>query len=171
MPGRLRRALSAEDGQALVELALAVPILLIVLLAIVDFGRAINYWNSETSLANVGARYAAVGVTSLPSGPCSGSSTLAAYIQCQAGRYGLKIANSGKPGLQAVNVCVNVPSNNAGQPVNVKVSGQYDWLPLPAIFGIKPKINNLTLAGSATMRIENPVPSGWITSTSSSGCP
>jgi Flp pilus assembly protein TadG len=174
MPGRLRRALSAEDGQALVELALAVPILLIVLLAIVDFGRAINYWNSENSLANVGARYAAVGATLPTSGACSGStSTLAAYIQCEAGQYGLKNAPAaGKPGLQpptsgsTVNVCVSVPNNTAGQPVTVKVYGQYDWLPLPHVFGIRPHINNLTLTGSATMRIENTVPTSWITTPS-----
>jgi Flp pilus assembly protein TadG len=71
---KLRCLGRAEDGQAMVELALALPILLIVIFGIVDFGRAINYWNDENSLANVGARIAAVG--SIPSAdPTCGTKT------------------------------------------------------------------------------------------------
>jgi Flp pilus assembly protein TadG len=178
MRRQLTRAVYEEDGQALVELAFALPILLVVLLVIFDFGRAINYWNSENSLANVAARYAAVGtLPSTSSDPCNGStSSLAVYIQCEAGQYGLRDATSGKPGLQppssgsTVGVCVSVPTNSAGQQVTVKVYGTYNWLPLPKMFGINPTFSNVQLVGSATMRIENTVPSGWITDTTGT-CP
>jgi len=173
MRRRLTRIATDEDGQAIVELALVLPILLVIVLAIFDFGRAVNYWNSETSLANVGARYAAVGAALPTSGACSGStSSLTSYIQCQAGQYGLKDATAGSPGLQpptsgsTVNVCVSVPNNKVGQPVTVEVSGGYDWLPVPHLFA---HLNQVNLTGTATMRIENTLPPAWITTTSS--CP
>lgn len=56
---QLKRAIRAQDGQALVELALALPILLVVSFRIFDFGAAISDWNSEMSLANLGVCHAA----------------------------------------------------------------------------------------------------------------
>ena len=44
----------------MVELAIALPVLLIVLLGIVEFGRALVYWNDTTQIASVGARWAIV---------------------------------------------------------------------------------------------------------------
>ena len=44
----------------MVEMALVMPILLFLALGIVDFGRAMNYWNDANQLAADGARYAAV---------------------------------------------------------------------------------------------------------------
>ena len=57
--GRIR-GLRSESGVAIVEFALVLPFLLLVLLAIIDFGRAINYWIDTTHLASEGARLAAV---------------------------------------------------------------------------------------------------------------
>ena len=37
----------------MVELAIALPLLLIVLLGIVEFGRALVYWNDTTQIASV----------------------------------------------------------------------------------------------------------------------
>src|SRR5207244_9999308 len=59
--GRFRRQLEAdESGVALVEFALVLPLVLILLLGMIDVGKAVNYWNDETHLANEAARYAAV---------------------------------------------------------------------------------------------------------------
>ena len=44
----------------MVEMALVMPILLFLALGIVDFGRAINYWNDVNQIAADGARFAAV---------------------------------------------------------------------------------------------------------------
>ncbi len=173
-----KRLAREEDGQAIVELALVLPILLLVLFSIFDFGRAIQIWNSETSLANVGARYAAVG--SLPSfGQCNTSeSTLTAYLQCLASNsYSISDSTSALPGLQPpssggtpVAVCVNVAAggNTPGQPVTVAVYAKYKWLPVNGLLASTQPV----LVGSATMRIENGagVPSTWVTSASASGC-
>jgi hypothetical protein len=169
--------LRSEDGQALIELALVIPILLLVLLAIVDFGKAINYWNDENHLANLGARYGAVGA--LPTfGPCiSGTPTLASYLTCEAGIDSPELQNGNgsttQPGVKSpgVSVCVNVPNNSQGQPVQVKVSASYNWLPLPNALGVHvSQVTSSTLSGTATMMLEAPMPSGWITSTLATGC-
>jgi len=49
-----------ETGQALVEFALVLPLLLFIVLGIIDLGKAFGYKNDETNLANQGARAAAV---------------------------------------------------------------------------------------------------------------
>ena len=60
-PGRARR--QREGGQALVEFALVVPVFLILLLGIVDFGWALRSWITVTNSAREGARTGAVGAT------------------------------------------------------------------------------------------------------------
>src|SRR5437588_12608003 len=76
----LSNRLRQEDGTSLVEFALVLPLLLLLLFAIVDFGKAINYWLDETHLANEGARWAAV-----DNWPTKGTQSLAAFIQQEAG--------------------------------------------------------------------------------------
>jgi Flp pilus assembly protein TadG len=56
----IRHRLSREDGQAAVEFALVLPLLLLVLFAIVEFGRAYNAYNDLNQMAADGARFAAV---------------------------------------------------------------------------------------------------------------
>lgn len=55
--GRLRKT---EAGQALVEFTLILPIFLLLLFAIVDFGRGFYTWLLVTNAAREGARVAAV---------------------------------------------------------------------------------------------------------------
>src|SRR5438105_15110211 len=49
-----------ERGVALTEMALVLPVLLLLILGMIDFGKAINYWIDDTHLANQGARLAVV---------------------------------------------------------------------------------------------------------------
>ncbi|MBI5955396.1 MAG: pilus assembly protein [Chloroflexi bacterium] len=53
------RKQSLQRGQSLVELALALPILMLVLLIVVDFGRAFYAYVTVTNASREGARYAA----------------------------------------------------------------------------------------------------------------
>jgi Flp pilus assembly protein TadG len=142
-----------ESGQALVEFAMVLPFLLILLLLILDFGRAINYWVDTTHLASEGARLAAVDNDK--------SGGLQAYIKNEADTEELKTGGpSGvvAPGLQ---VCVEYPEGQeVGNPVKVTVSADYNWLPfLSNEFGI----TTTTISGSATHRIEQgPTPKDGI---------
>lgn len=55
-----RRKKNGEKGQALVEFSLLVPIFLILLFAIVDFGMGFYSWITVTNAAREGARLGAV---------------------------------------------------------------------------------------------------------------
>ena len=56
----VRRRAKDDRGAALAEMALVLPLLLLVLFGMLDFGKAFNEWLDETHLANDGARLAAV---------------------------------------------------------------------------------------------------------------
>jgi Flp pilus assembly protein TadG len=60
MPAHILRRLAADRGVAMVEMALVLPLLLVLLMGMLDFGRAINYWNDVNHIAGEGARFAAV---------------------------------------------------------------------------------------------------------------
>ena len=66
---------NSEQGQTLVEFALVLPILLLLMIGIFDFGSAFNSKNSVNFLANTAARYAEVNSCA----PCSGQ-TIANYV-------------------------------------------------------------------------------------------
>jgi len=57
LAGRPRKR---EDGQSLVEFALVIPIFLLVLFSIVDFGMAFHAWITVTNSAREGARIGSV---------------------------------------------------------------------------------------------------------------
>src|SRR5690242_18825509 len=57
---RVRLGLRRADGQALIEFALVLPFVVLLILALVDFGRAVVYWLNASQVASQGARLAAV---------------------------------------------------------------------------------------------------------------
>ena len=87
----------------MVEFALVLPLLLLLIFGIFDFGRAINYWIDATHMANEAARYAAVGNTP------TGCSSIASCVKAQADSPELK--NGGTNAVpNPVQVCVAQPS-------------------------------------------------------------
>src|SRR5690349_9141530 len=71
---RLRALRRDQCGTAVVEFALVAPILFLLVFGILDFGRALNYYNQMTQLAGQGARAAAVDNNPDGTGPASGKS-------------------------------------------------------------------------------------------------
>jgi Flp pilus assembly protein TadG len=139
--GGARRRAADETGQGLVELALILPVLLMLVFGIVQFALALNSANDETHLANEVARYAAVNErpTAL---------SLAAW--------GLAQASSKE--LSGEKVCISFPENNAtkttgqiGDPVEVVVSGAIKWMPV-----LKLTAASTSVTGKAVMRLEAP---------------
>lgn len=57
---RMSRLLRRDDGQALVEFALIVPVFLMIVLAVVEFGQAWNVYQALSEGASVGARTAVI---------------------------------------------------------------------------------------------------------------
>lgn len=135
--------LSNETGTALVEFALILPVLMLALFGVLDFGKAFNYWNDQQHLAAEGARWAVVNAN-----PSGGS--LQAYIQQQADTAELR---------GSATVCISFPTNSdtgtsgkVGDPVTVSVKSPYTWIPfISSRTGISP---TTTITGSATMRLE-----------------
>jgi Flp pilus assembly protein TadG len=75
---RLARRTREERGQALVEFAVVLPVLILIIMGIIYFGRYEDYSNQETQLAAEAARYASVDVDP------SSTLTLQNYILSQA---------------------------------------------------------------------------------------
>jgi Flp pilus assembly protein TadG len=150
--GRFRReAGNGEAGTAVVEFAVVLPLLLLIVFGIVDFGRAVNYTNDATHLASEGARWATV--DSNPGAP----SSLQQYLAGQADSTEM---------MDNAKVCISFPNGSApqaGDPVQVTVSVDFNWTPYisKSVFG---GATGITLTGKAVMRIERPP------STYSAGC-
>jgi hypothetical protein len=139
------RKVCGESGQALVEFALVLPLLLLLLFGLVDFGKAFNYWIDETHLANEGARWAAVNKN-------PGGSSLQAYIQSQGDSPELRNGGtSWVPSPASVYICFPSGTSNVGDPVRVIVSAGYNWMPF---LGNRLNATNVTITGTATMRLE-----------------
>jgi len=124
-----------------VELAVVLPLLLLLVFGIVRFAIALNSANDDTHLANEVARYAAVNEN--PS--CTACTTgLAAWGKNQADSHRLK--NEGE-------VCIRFPEDAAtktsaqiGDPVEVVVKQPVQWVP---VFKVGPPISR-----KAVMRLE-----------------
>lgn len=143
MPRRFRQPLRREDGAVLVEFALVLPVLMLLVLGMLDFGRAYNYWIDETHLANEAARLAAV------NGTPSGGSSLQSYIRSQASSNELR--NGSSSVSSPLQVCVSFPSgtSNVGDPVTAEARATYRWLPFLGL-----SVTQTTITGRATMRLE-----------------
>jgi Flp pilus assembly protein TadG len=132
---RLRRLLRDQQGQALVEFALVLPVLLLVVFGIVEFGLALNSENDQTHLANEVARYAIINENP------GGTESLQEWAKKQGDNNFL--TSTGK-------VCVSFPEGSeAGKPVKVEVTSVMKWLPV-----LNLKAVQTTLKGTAYMRLE-----------------
>jgi Flp pilus assembly protein TadG len=137
----LANRLRQERGQALVEFAVVLPILLLIVMGIIFFGRYESYSSQMTQLAEIGARDAAVAYT-----PASG--TLAAFV---AGQATGELA-SGSPDVQQVSVTIDCNPGNvdatcsSGENVEVCVQATVQFPFLPVKAG--------TIYQAATMRVE-----------------
>jgi hypothetical protein len=135
---------TAQSGQAMVEFVLVLPVLLLVVMGILWFGRALNYTQDETRLTNVAARYAAVDQV-----PPGAGSSLAEWLRSQADTEELRKGTGDVQGPPEV--CVEYPNGTGvGNPVQIRMSATFKWLPLLKL-GLSSPIK-----GSATMRIEVP---------------
>jgi len=147
-----------ESGQALVEFALVLPLLLLLVLGLVDFGKAYNYWNDTTHLTAEGARFAAVNRKPNPADPLS----LQSQILNQADSAELRTGTP-SPAVAPAQVCVDFPNGTQafGDPVRVSMTFTYHFLPF---IGNKTTILTKTITSSTVMRLEA------VPSTYSAGC-
>ncbi|HWN22936.1 MAG TPA: TadE family protein [Gaiellaceae bacterium] len=141
---RVRRRVRSERGQAAVEFALVVPLLCLIIIAILHFGKVMNYWLDLNHVASEGARKVSV-ITFDTYGEYDG------YVRGRLETGELRSGGTTSiPAPAAVAVCLPEGSD-VGDPVTVQVSAGYS---LPFIG------STITLRGSATMRLEQTAPAG-----------
>jgi hypothetical protein len=152
----LRRFRSEERGTAMVEFALiALPLFLLVG-GIIDFARAMNYYNDLTQLAGQGVRAAIVASNPDGTGPSTATS-----VQCQlVNNYTSSPELRGSTSSDGIQVRIIDPNNPtastanpiAGQPLQVQTSLDFKFLvPLVKIAVPGPFLH---LNTSSTMRVE-----------------
>ena len=146
--GRLGALHRDQRGTALVEFALLAPLLFLLLFGIVDFGRALDYYNQVTQLAGQGARAAVVNRNPDGTAITSGSSLQSQLVTQYTAQPELK---------KGIVVCITQVPTKVGDPVTVKVSYQFHFLPL--IGAAASALGGLTLSSTQTERAEVVPPS------------
>jgi Flp pilus assembly protein TadG len=147
---RLRRLRREERGTAVVEFAIVALPLFLIVFGILDFGRALNYYNDMTQLAGQGARAAAVNQN------VDGTTADATFQQKLA-------AEADSPELKGkVLVCIQRVPSSVGDPVTVTTKYTFHFNALISKIPI-------TLSSTQTERSEAPTP-GYSTGNNSPGC-
>jgi Flp pilus assembly protein TadG len=116
----------------------------LLIFGIIDFGRALDYYNQLTQLAGQGARAAAVNRN--PDGTALSNTNLYSIQQQLATTYTKQAEIRNSPNYY---VCITQKPNAPGDPVTVKASYKFNFLPLvSAAFGGA----TLTLSATETQR-------------------
>jgi Flp pilus assembly protein TadG len=132
---RLRRRARSERGTAVVEFALVAPLLFLILFGIIDFARALNYYNDLTQLAGQGARAASVNQN--PNGGTA-DNTFQHQLACAASTGELR---------KGITVQITTIPTVTGTPVTVHTSFAMTFLP-----GVS--FGTLNLSSTQTERYE-----------------
>ena len=86
---QIRKRLSARPGQAVVELAIAMPLLALMLFGLVDFGRAYFQYIAVVNATREGARVAAYGFHNMSNAASPAQDTVQGRIQIADGGLGI----------------------------------------------------------------------------------
>ncbi|MER3419286.1 MAG: pilus assembly protein TadE [Chloroflexota bacterium] len=125
-----------EHGVALVELAMVLPLLLVLVFGIIDFGRAFQTWITLTNAAREGARLGTVS---------QDAQAVRQRCESTAGVSGVSCSVSGLPGM-------------TGQDVTVTANYTLQFITpvgsLISLLGGQGMQTSFNMSASATMRIE-----------------
>jgi Flp pilus assembly protein TadG len=135
----------SERGTAIVEFALIAPLLFLLLFGIIDFGRALDYYNQLTQLAGQGARAAAVNRN--PDGTALTSANKYSIQQQLATTYTKQPEIANSPNYY---VCITQVPQNPGDPVTVRASYKFNFIPL--VGAVAGALGGLTLSATETQR-------------------
>ena len=135
---RLSRFVRNEHGVAMVEMALVLPIIIMLFLGMVDFGRALFLYNNLANAAREGARYGAARVNPAPT-----PAEVQAYANTRIREF---TCNASAP-----NAAVATVTTTGSDPkITVAITG-YPFNPITPL----PMLSNIRLSVSASFRWEN----------------
>ncbi|MBK5097521.1 MAG: pilus assembly protein [Gemmatimonadetes bacterium] len=138
-----------DSGQALVELALALPLLLLILVGIFEFARAYGIKQSLVNGAREGAR---VAVVQSPFDSAAVDSIVRYYLSSN----NVAVDSLHFVANQADGTVVALGAANTGDAISVSVFSHYDFIlvgPVLSLFGGSFR-NGVDLGSRATMRKE-----------------
>ena len=139
-PARRLSAFRSEKGQGAVEFGLVVPFLCLVVLAILDFGKAMNYWLDLNHIASATARKAAVNAY-------ASAAEYQTYARNNLETDELKTGGTESiPTAATISICLP-DGSDVGDPVTVRVAVGYKWIPFIGA-------TTWNVHGTATMRLE-----------------
>ncbi len=135
------RARRRQAGTSVVEMALVLPLLLLLVFGIGDFGIAYTQWNSLTNAVREGARMGVVFQT-----PCN-PAAVTANIQNTVSTY------AASSGLNGPSIVTSVTNSCAGTGTQLTVSATvpYNYIAIAALACFAPTIN---LTAQTVMRNE-----------------
>jgi Flp pilus assembly protein TadG len=142
---------SRQRGQALVEMALVVPIFLIIVMSIVDFGWALRDYITITNAAREGARLGVLG--------CANTTQETAIKQRVVDYSGSLLTATSQvqvdanPSTTGVDAC-SATSPGSTNPLKIKASYTYNFITPLGSFVSSLSGKTLTLSSSTTMRVE-----------------
>jgi len=151
-----RTNLKRDDGVAMTEFALILPIFMVIVAGLLGFGRVFFYWIEANHVANETARWAIV-----DRNPYAPSQTLQQHAANGA-------TTEFSSGPDQTTVCITRIGTKLGDPLKVTVAKPFSFVP---ILGIA----KITIRASSTMRVENmngkdPVTKLLIPTAYSEGC-
>ena len=142
--------LRRQDGVAMTEFALILPVFLVIVAGLLAFGRVFFYWIEANHLASETARWAVVDRN--PYTP----SSLQQHVR-----------DAGTVEFSDARVCIDFPDGgtlDVGDRVRVRIEKPFQFVP---ILGMAP----ITIRGSSTMRIERFASPGTSPQTYAAGAP
>lgn len=150
---RHARAVTGSRGQGLVEFALLLPVLLLILFGLFDFGRAIFAYNTVSNAAREGARIAIVDQTLVGGVPAA-----ATEAANQATALGLDPSDEDDVRVQYLmpEASPSTPCPSRGLGCIAEVRVQYQFQAITPVIGSL--IGPITLSSTTQIPIENTKP-------------
>ena len=120
-----------ESGTSVVEMAFVLPLLLLLVFAVGDFGIAFTRWNSLTNAVREGARAGVVFRA-----PCN-AGTVTTDVQNTVASF------AASSGLEAAKIVTTVTNacGGTGTPLTVAATSPYDYVAMSALAGLAPTVN------------------------------
>lgn len=156
---RRRSWIAGQRGQALIEFAFVAPLVLVFLLAVVDFGIAIDRRIVLQHAVREGARYAAVGGEALTTGVPATEAEIRAYTAGQA--QGIADENGIAGSDNYIEVCYEDSNGNGslgdvGDSVRVRIHYRHDFVTGFTAF-YDTSLASIDMDPGASARVEQPV--------------
>jgi Flp pilus assembly protein TadG len=148
-----RKLWRREDGQALAEFALVLPILFLLIAGIIEFGRGWNIKQAVTDASREGARYAVVQITDPALFVCPDSVLSKVKQRLALANIDTTAATTTVTLTPSAN-CQGTPGYLAGADMTVNVTTQYRMGWIGALLSWAMASSTITIGSQTTMRNE-----------------